>query len=67
MPISVDGKREDTVKDACEHLRISRNTLLDYIKTGIVDAPPTTKRGKTSFRYFTEDWYLRNKPKVEAL
>lgn len=67
MTITVDGRREDTVKEACDRLKISRNTLLDYIKRGIVDAPPTTKRGKTSFRYFTEDWYAQNQKKVEAL
>lgn len=67
MAVDVEGKREDTVKEACERLGISRNTLLAYINKGIVEEPPTVKKGSTRFRYFPESWYGVNKPKIDAL
>lgn len=66
MPVKVEENVYDTVKEACARLKISRNTLLSYIREGIVDEPPTVKRGKTKYRYFPESWYQLNEPKVRA-
>lgn len=66
MPVKVEGNVYDAMKEATERLQISRNTLLSYIKDGIVGEPPTVKRGKTRYRYFPESWYQVNEPKVKS-
>lgn len=65
MTVKVNGSDFDTVGDACRRLDISRNTLLDYIKKGIVSEPPTVRKGRTDYRYFPETWYTDNKPKID--
>ena len=67
MPVKVDDKAYDTMKEACQRLQISRNTLLSYLKEGIVSEAPTVKKGMTRYRYFPEAWYEENEPKVRSL
>lgn len=67
MSIKVNTETFDTMKEACERLQIARNTLLSYVRDGIVSEPPTVRRGKTRYRYFTEDWYQENEPKIKSL
>lgn len=64
MSVKVKGEAFDTVADACERMDISRNTLLSYIKQGLVSSPPTVRKGQTDYRYFTEEWYAENMPKI---
>jgi len=67
MPVKVKDRNEDGMKEATVRLDISRNTLLSYIKEGIVTSPPTVKRGKTHYRYFPAEWYSENEQKVRSL
>lgn len=67
MPVKVGNDVHDAMKEATERLDISRNTLLTYIKNELVSTPPTVRRGRTNYRYFTDAWYDENLPKVKNL
>jgi predicted site-specific integrase-resolvase len=64
--VKVGGQTFDSMKEACDKLDISRNTLLSYIADGTVSEPPTVKRGKTKYRYFPKEWYDDNLHKVTS-
>lgn len=65
MTVNVKGIEHDTVAEACKRLEISRNTLLSYIKQGVVAEPPFVRKGKTNYRYFPEAWYVANPLNVQ--
>ena len=67
MALQLKGKTYDTMKEACARLGISRGTLLTYFKEGILSDPPTVQKGRTHFRYFPEEWYQENEPKMKEL
>ncbi len=67
MAVRVNGVTQDSMKEALARIGVARNTLLAYIKEGIVDEPLTVKQGRTKVRYFTEEWYETNLPKIERL
>ena len=65
MTVKVKGVAHDTVAEACKRLDISRNTLLSYIRQGVVSEPPYVRKGKTDYRYFPDAWYAENLSKVQ--
>lgn len=67
MAVRVNGEMQDSMKEALVRIGVARNTLLAYIKEGIIDEPPTVKQGRTKVRYFPEEWYRTNLPKIESL
>lgn len=61
MPVTVAGQSYDSMKEACQRVGISRQTLLRYIADGFFTPPPRHKQGKNkTVRYFTEEWYAVN-------
>jgi hypothetical protein len=65
MSISVRGKEYDTMGDACRRLEISRSSMLRYIDDGFFTKPPVIRQGRgKTLRYFTEEWYGVNAPKL---
>ena len=66
MALKVNGQKFDTMKEACARLDISRTTMLTYLKEGFFEEPPTKKQGRGKIvRYFPEEWYEANEPKLK--
>lgn len=65
MPIKINGIAFDTVSETTRRLDIARGTLLKYIKEGFFTAPPVKRQGRgKEVRYFPEEWYAENEPKL---
>jgi hypothetical protein len=67
VSILIRGTSHDTMKEACTRLEISRLTLLRSIENGFFTEPPRHRRGiGEEIRYFPEEWYAVNEPKLAA-
>lgn len=63
--IHIGSAKHDTMKEACERVGISRQTMLSCIRDGFFSEPPTKRQGRgKQVRYFTEEWYLANESKL---
>lgn len=67
MAIRIKNQDYDMVGEACDRLGISRPTLLKYIQEGFFSDPPRHRQGRDkSVRYFPEQWYAENEPKLQG-
>jgi predicted site-specific integrase-resolvase len=64
MSIKVKGQLYDGMKEACDRLGISRQTMLRYLAVRYFTAPKIHKQGKQKLvRYFDDAWYDLNETK----
>ena len=61
MPVEIDGKNYYWVFEVCRGTRISRSTLLRWLKRGVIKEPIKDRRG---WRIFSEE--DMNRIKLEA-
>lgn len=66
MGVYVGEQVFDTIADASKRLGVSRYRLLSYINLGVLTPPLVLRRGAGTIRYFTEDWYQLNVPRLET-
>ena len=52
MPVELDGKTYYWTLEVCEKTRLSRSTLLRWLKRGVVEEPIRDRRG---WRIFAEE------------
>jgi len=65
MTIKIRGVTYDTMKEACDRLKISRQTMLRYLADGYFSPPKTHRQGRQKIvRYFDDDWYGPNETKL---
>jgi predicted site-specific integrase-resolvase len=51
LPIEIDGKNYYWMLDVCRQARVSRSTLLRWLKQGVIREPLRDRRG---YRIFSE-------------
>lgn len=62
MPVEIDGKNYYWVFEVCREARVSRSTLLRWLKRGVIQEPIKDRRG---WRIFSEEDMKRIKTEVE--
>jgi DNA-binding transcriptional MerR regulator len=58
------GKTYQTVVDAAEELGVSPKTIREWIREGIIDAPPEFEYGRRNMTYFPPEYLRRVKDQI---
>jgi len=62
MPVEIDGEKHYWVFEVCQEARVSRSTLLRWLKRGVIQEPIKDRRG---WRIFSESDLKRIRREVE--
>jgi DNA-binding transcriptional MerR regulator len=62
MPVEIDGKKYFWALEVCRQARISRSTLLRWLKRGVIQEPIKDRRG---WRIFSEEDLIIIRAEVE--
>lgn len=52
MPVDIDGKSYYWIYEVCQQARVSRSTLLRWLKSGVIPEPIKDRRG---WRIFSKE------------